>query len=82
MSRSVNAELELELGKYAVIFKIADEKDRKAPTKDKVIRSWRLKLFTLLTRTPTYLIRMIRRRMLLVKRRMKKKKKKRITKSR
>ena len=38
MSRSVNAELELEPGKYIVIFKITGEKDRTAPTKDKVIR--------------------------------------------
>ncbi|PWW77978.1 cysteine proteinase [Tuber magnatum] len=38
MSRSVNAELELEPGKYTVIFKITGEKDRAAPTKDKVVR--------------------------------------------
>ncbi|PUU77477.1 hypothetical protein B9Z19DRAFT_1086267 [Tuber borchii] len=38
MSRSVNAELELEPGKYIVIFKITGEKDRTAPTKDKVVR--------------------------------------------
>ncbi|KAG0136169.1 large subunit of cytosolic Ca2+-dependent cysteine protease [Tuber indicum] len=38
MSRSVNAELELEPGKYIVIFKITGEKDRDAPTKDKVVK--------------------------------------------
>jgi len=38
MCRSVNMELELEPGKYIVIFKITSEKDRGAPTKDKVIR--------------------------------------------
>jgi len=38
MSRSVNAELELEPGKYIVIFKITGEKNREAPTKHKVIR--------------------------------------------
>ncbi|CUS13992.1 unnamed protein product [Tuber aestivum] len=38
MSRSVNAELELEPGKYTVIFKITGEKDREAHTKDKVVR--------------------------------------------
>jgi len=34
----VNVELELELGKYIVIFKVTGEKDRMAPTKDKVVR--------------------------------------------
>lgn len=38
MSRSVNAELELEPGKYTIIFKITGEKDREAPIKDKVVR--------------------------------------------
>ena len=38
MCRSVNTELELEPGKYIVIFKITSWKDREAPTKDKVVR--------------------------------------------
>ena len=38
MCRSVNTELELEPGKYIVIFKITSWKDRGAPTKDKVVR--------------------------------------------
>ena len=38
MSRIVNVEFELEPGKYIVIFKITGEKDRTAPTKDKVVR--------------------------------------------
>ncbi|RPA96764.1 cysteine proteinase [Choiromyces venosus 120613-1] len=38
MSRSVNAELELEPGKYIVIFKITGEKNRQTPTKAKVVK--------------------------------------------
>ncbi|PUU83747.1 hypothetical protein B9Z19DRAFT_1071564 [Tuber borchii] len=38
MCRSVTTELDLEPGKYIVIFKITSEKDRGAPTKDKVVR--------------------------------------------
>ena len=38
MYRIVNVEFELEPGKYIVIFKITGEKDRTAPTKDKVVR--------------------------------------------
>ena len=38
MSRIVNAELELEPGKYIVIFKITGENHRTAPTKEKVVR--------------------------------------------
>ena len=38
MSRIVNAELELEPGKYIVIFKITGENGRTAPTKEKVVR--------------------------------------------